>query len=397
MASEALPHSNREEGAAASRGRVVHRFLEVCLEKGRDQALAEAPEEDLAALECIDVEALPAAQRESFAAEISIAYDPWTEAARVLGSGLSREEARARAYATEMVGTVDVAGLEPDRAVAWDYKSGRGHVEPAPSNWQVWTYLLMLARAYGVRGARGGIIRVPDGAGPWYDEHVMDELALAAHAARLRELLEARQRVLAERERAARELVPYEGVHCRYCPAANRCPSRVAAVLALASGNTAEAMGHFGTATTELGNEAAALAWRRLQNAQRTLDRVKAVLLEHARENPIDLGEGLEVAERVKITETIIADRARRVLEHEYQELGPVLFGAAAKTKTSLPKEALRKAIARFVMPTRPKSKITWEFNGAMQALRAGGAVSVDEVVTVDEHRAESPPTEEAA
>lgn len=390
MPSEVLPRSRKDAGAAARKGTIIHRFLQRCLDAGRDVALAEADEEDIACLECIEVSSLPASRPESFNAEVSFGYNPSTEECRVLGMGLERDEARALATPDEMVGTVDVVGIENgERALVWDYKSGRGHVTRASQNWQTWTYQLMVARAFGLRRAKGGIIRANE-TGTWYDVCEMDELDLAQHAARLRELLDTRANVIAAKmkgEAWVADIEPHQGPWCRYCPAAATCPPRVRALVAL--GSASSVSDTLRALSVELTPETAAKAWHRLKNARAMLDLVDAAIREFARDTPVDLGDGVVLGERRKTSESIVADRARKVLGDTLgAELGTIVFGSAVKQEVSLTKDALRKALARYVVPTKPGSKITWEMNAALKALREKGAVAVRESVAVDEHRA---------
>lgn len=397
LTSEVLPQTRQLSGEAARKGTTIHRFLQRCLEVGRDAALSEAEEEDIDVLECIDVAMLPASQPGSFAPEVTFAYHPWTEESRVLGQDLERREARELAVSLGlslsewMIGTVDVVGVEDGAtALVWDYKTGRGHVTKASENWQAWTYLLMVARAFGLRRARGGIIRTNESE-TRADRCSMDDLDLAAHASRLRELLDARRVAIDNRDRIAH--VPLEGPHCRYCPAADRCPPRIAGALVLATGSTEAAAQHF-----ELTPALAAVAWQRLKNAQHTLDRMRAMVVELARAAPIDLGDGFVLGERCKSSESILAERSRKVLiDLHGPDLGAIVYGSAAKKEETLTKAALRKALARYVLPVTPDGKITHINNAALVAMRAAQAMSVTQSTTVDERRADDAPAASSA
>lgn len=400
--SEAMPHV-QDNTPHARKGTIAHKFLADALEHGRDLALGMVEDAaDIEWLSAIDVERLPAFEQQAYHPEVALAYDLRTRTARVLGKNLSREQARAKAHDHELVGIIDVLGATDDDAVAHDYKTGWGYVEPAEVNWQLRTYALMAARWLGKTGAVYSVIRVRDNGSVWWDTARMDELDLLAHEETLIALIADRDRVR-ELSRAGRwsELPPLvEGKHCRYCPALSVCPAKVFAIRSLGA---TEADGAITRGPLTL--EEAKAAWERVRYAQKVLVRYEAVLRDIARQQPIPLTAAGEVlGEKESIRETIIPERARAVLEKHYGPLGAAVAGAATKSETSITKADLKRELKRLVLPTLPRreQKITHVNDGTLRMLREGGAVSAVRTRSVTEWVPKALPgdedsTEEAA
>lgn len=382
--SEAMPHVH-DNTPAARKGTVAHKFLADCLEHGRDLALGmtESPD-DIDWLSGIDVERLPAFEPSAYEPEVAIAYNPTTRTARALGKNLSRSEARALATDEELVGIIDVLGQTADDAVAHDYKTGHGFVEPAEVNWQLKTYALFAARWLGKEGATYSVIRVKDTGAVFFDTARMDELDLLAHEEALIALLAERVRVRRlTRDGRWADLPPLvEGKHCRYCPAMHVCPAKVHAIRIIGTPleDTSLAQG-------PITEEQKRTAWLKLKAARRTLDRYDAILRDLARQEPIQLGDGEVLGEKLGTREGIVVDRARATLERQFGPLGAAVVGDAAETKTTLTKKALKSALKRLVLPTLPKGdqKIGQLNDSTMRLLRESGAVTVTQTRTVTE------------
>jgi hypothetical protein len=398
--SEAMPHT-LDNTPHARKGTVAHKFLADCLDHGRDVALGMTEDPaDIDWLMALDLERLPAFEREKYEPEVAIAYDPRTRTARCIGKGLSREEARAKAADHELVGIMDVLGATDDDAVVGDYKTGWGYVEPAEVNWQLRTYNLFSARWLGKTGGVHSVIRVRDNGSVWFDVARMDELDLMAHEEALLELLARRDHVR-ELTRLARwaELPPLvEGQHCRYCAAKFACPSKVAAIRLINHPLEDRSIMQGPLQVMD-----AAEAWKRLKAAQKTLERYEAILRDIARHTPLPLGDGEVLGEKETKRETIDPTRARTVLERQYGPLGAAVAGDATKVEPAMSKSALRSSLKRLLMPTLPREeqKISYLEKDALKLLREGGAVSARITRTVMEHTpkadAELPAGEEEA
>lgn len=399
LRSETLEHTH-EVNEAAHLGTVAHRFLCNVLLHGLEESLALENENDREWLVGIDIERLPAFRPELYAPEVSFAMDFSTGKARELGRNLSRQEARALAKPGEMVGTADVAGVTPEAFVALDYKTGYSFVDPPSVNWQVLTYALMGARAYGKDDAIVGIVRARADGMVWKETFHADLFRLEQHEAELRELLEKRDRIL-EAMKAGAPLPPFsEGTHCNYCPARFRCPSKTLQLVALArtlpheinpeTGEEVE-MQRIGDSLTL---ETAPLIWEKLKFAEKMVERLKAEVKEFARVNPIPLGGGFILGERVATTETLVPERARKVLDFAFgPQMSSIVAGEAIETKESLTKSALQSSVRKYILPTLPKSeqKISKVFAALLERMRTGGAVSVKSSRRVDEHKVEKP------
>ena len=399
--SEAMPHVY-DNTPHARKGTVAHKFLADCLEHGRDLALGMTEDpEDIDWLAAIDVERLPAFERDAYEPEVAIAYHPRTGAARALGKNLTREQARALAKDDELVGIIDVLGATADDAVAHDYKTGWGYVDPAEVNWQLRTYALFAARWLKKTGATYSVIRVRDNGSIWFDLAHMDELDLLTHEAALVELLDRRElvRQLTREGQWAKLPALVEGRHCRYCPAMHVCPAKVGAIRII--GTPLEDVSLMQGPVTE---EQKRNAWLKVKAARKALDRYEAILRDLARQEPIPLGDGDVLGEKLGIKEGIVPDRAKVALEKHYGPLGAAVVGDAAEVKTVLTKKALKSALKRLVMPTLPAGdqKIGQLNDATLRLLREHGAVSVVQTRTVTEWTpkvgdAAAEPEEEAA
>src|SRR5262245_59845690 len=129
--SQALPHA-KTVNRYMKRGTALHRFLFLVNTQGVDPALSwliqNAP--DLVpAARSIDLNKLPASRPESYAAEVSLVWNPDTGEAQELGRGLDREEVHSRTPPGWMPMTLDVLGEATDAAVVYDYKTGYSDVD----------------------------------------------------------------------------------------------------------------------------------------------------------------------------------------------------------------------------------------------------------------------------
>jgi hypothetical protein len=389
VVSETYPHVG-EINPYAMHGTIVHEFLRACNAIGREAALLEAPIEHVEALEQIDLDALPVDPK-SYAAEVAFAYNVETGEGRELGRALSREAAKAKCRPGEMPGVADVVGLTSNGGVVLpDYKTGWGHVSPAEVNWQVKTYALMAARAYGAEHASVQIIRVLDNGRIWSSKLEMDALDLEDHALELRKLMSRRARVLQLAAEGRRDELPNAvlGVHCRYCPAFRFCPAQLMALVGLRSPIVGE--------SGEMTSEKVAEAWVALEQVERQLKTRKATLEQFALQTPVALPSG-KILGRCKSTkETLLADRAQPILESLYgQELGLAVARDSIDLSPSMTKSSLKRALRRHVLPTLPRdeAKITLVNDSVLKAFRDRQAVTLLTKWSVRPHH---PETEDA-
>lgn len=385
--SEALPHVN-SSSPYSKRGNAIHAFLAACVAVGRDAALLQVDQDYIETLEAIPLYRLPPLDPKRYAAEVSFAVNTKTVAYRELGRNLDRDQARAMAKPDEVVGTADLVGLTDDAVVVFDWKTGYGHVDRAEVNWQTKDYALMVARTYGKDRAIINIVRILDDGTVWYDGFEMDQLDLDCHEVDLSELMAKREEVIA----AAPEDRPklHEGEHCRYCPALPHCPAKMALLkTTFADGDP------LAQEVTELTPERAARAWAKIEAAEKLLERLKAIVKEYGRQTPFPTSDGYVVGEVADSKETIVADRAKAALARHFgEQLGAVVYGNSAETKTTVTKAALKASLNRFVLPTLPKerAKITRVERDMLEALRKAGAVSVATYKHVKEHKTKDEP-----
>lgn len=383
ITSEALPHA-RSTSEASQAGTAMHAFLANVVNHGKDKALEMADPEDREAFEAIPLDRLPDLDASQYVAEVSFALNIATGEAREIGRNLERAEAQSLAKPGEMVGTADLAGVTPDTFVCFDWKRGIGnHVSRAEVNKQMRAYLLQGARTYHREKAIGFIVRMPEGGDPWFDRVEMDAFDLDSHEVELRELMAERQRVLAL---PAAERPPlHEGPWCRYCPALAYCPAKVTLLATTFDGD-------LGELAVELTPERAARAWGKINQAEKLLERLKAIVKDYGRQSPFPTEEGYEVGEVTKHRETLVPERAQRVLkEYLDEQMGSVIYAEAVEVKAELTKTALKAAVRKHLLPTLPKErqKITTVQRDVEEALRKGGAVSVSSFKCVEEHKVE--------
>ncbi len=331
-------------GAAAAAGSAIHAYL---ADPAHD--LDAVPEEHREACAAIDLAALPAGAE--WAHEVTVAWDPATGRGREVGRDLGRHYPATG----EIFGTADVIGLTPDAVHVYDYKSGWGAVPAPTENWQLRFLALAAAEAYGRDTARVGLIHL-NGDAPRYRTATFDALDLAATAAELRAAL--------------KTWVPgapiVQGEHCRYCPAFDSCPAKLALFRAAVDIPLA------------ITPENARAVYLRAEAVAQVLGRVRAGLEMYAREHPIPLGDGLVYGPTTTERESVDAAAAQRVLTAIH---GAEVAAAAIEAKTS--KAAIERAIGA-VAPRGQKGKLV---AAALRAIATEGGIQVRRTETVREHK----------
>ena len=161
--------------------------------------------------------------------EVKLAYDVATRTARIIGEGSGRDYGTPGPF--EIVGSCDVLGLDGERVVVLDWKTGFNDVEPAATNSQLWFYALAACRALGKDSA---VIRIVyTNQGGRCDEHEIDALDLAEFAGRL-ERLHGQVAALQAARKRGEILETREGSWCRHCGSKPYCPSKNALLVQVA-------------------------------------------------------------------------------------------------------------------------------------------------------------------
>jgi hypothetical protein len=380
---EACPRSEtfqrvRTSSRYSAGGTVAHAYLEDVLAHGVDAALERAPPDARAGLELIDLAhpLMPTATPGAWVAEVAVAYNPETGTARVLGSGLTREQARDLAEPHEMVGIVDAATFVGDAVVTLDYKFGRRAVDSADTNLQVRTYALMLARAYGKRTARVVIARAPIGASPWFSISEMSELDLFEHESRVLDVLAAREAALAG------DAPPLHlGEHCDYCPALPFCPAHIAIAreMLAAPGEVAALEQQAATLATP---EAKLALYEKLEAAGRVRKIAEAALERAVRLEPVPLPDGRVLDKPEQAVETINPVRAVPFLLERFPgALGQAIVEKALEQKPpGMTKERVKTVTRSLFIESLPKSErptLTRFWADLFRDMRESGAMTV--------------------
>lgn len=267
--------------------------------------------------------------------EVKLAYDVATRRARIIGAG------RGRAYGPlgpfEIAGSVDALGLEKERAVVLDWKTGALDVDPAARNHQLWGYALAASRAFGRDEALVRIVYTAQG--NRVDEHAIDALELAAFADRLERLHGQVAFAIAQR-RDGIEPDTVEGPWCRYCPAKQSCPSKTGLLRIIAHGGTIGQLGR------EMTPGQARIAYQQIVALEGIVKDARKRAERYVDENgPIDLGDGRAFGryER-KGNEKVDAAIASRAIREVCGERADDVADVALEISTS--KAAIERAAA---------------------------------------------------
>lgn len=353
----------------ADRGKALHRFLQLVPQVGRDKAVSLVDEEWREDAACIDVSRLPASRPESFAAEVSWAYDWKTGKAREIGRDLDRAyETLLEPGDVEIPGTADSVGLYEDLVFVLDYKFGWRDLGDAGNSWQLKGLALAAARATGRRAARVAFVRIREDGSPWFQVADFSEADLDAAELDVNDLMvsvEAFARRIADGQRLEAVDV-HEGPACHYCPAFDRCPAKVSLAARLA--DPVKLLEPLPVLTPALATQLLA----RLDLIDEVVGRVREKLEDYARTSPIALGDGRFWGPCEKRIDTIDAERAQPIIEQLYG--GDVGREAVEQPPLKMTKEALREGLRLYVKRT-PGSKITTVFDRAVEQLRKAGAV----------------------
>ena len=353
--SEILPHV-KETSDDATRGTIIHAFLDDVAKHGREEALARAPEEYSLVCAAIDTDRLPIGA--AFRSEVAFAYDTVKGTAREI-------PVRNRQYVglaeTEIAGTADVvAEIDADTVYVGDYKTG--HHPPPPDSHQLRDYALFAARAMGKSQAIAEIIKVRDDGTVWRDRKEFDAFELAIQEQVIRDTLRA-----VEKADPAKVTV---GEHCRYCPAFKSCP----ATLALAKQVAANEL-----EIPPLTKETAALALERVKAVKKVLSSVEAEIKAFAERESIPLQNGKTYGPRPWMQREIVVEKAMPALIEKY--------GLAA-VDAAFPRRATVSAVEKLAKEAAIAAgeKVAPATRALMQELEQLGAVRVETTEQIREH-----------
>ena len=364
--STSLPWFGSESNEAASRGTSIHKFLETALNKGRDEALRTCDPEVLDACEVIDLDDLPAGDPKNWHAEVAFAYNWKTEVARIIGVGIGRNYGKLDEF--EIAGCADVIRVVDDgdgigkTVTVYDYKTGRGHVDPAEANWQLRLLGVAAASAYGALEADVGVIRLIDDT-PRFNHAHYDTLDLAVARKQIRKVMEEAKK--AEADVAAGKTPKLStGAHCDYCPAIMSCKA-VTGIVAAVAKNPAEYILDPVTLTPEQ----AGLAWVKIDIAIEGLKMAKKNLEQIAMSIPLPLPNGKVIASVETKRETITPDVTEAVMTELY---GNEAASEAIEIKKSTSRTLLKSVVRAHL---KPNEKLGKTYDAVLAEIRqAGGA-----------------------
>jgi hypothetical protein len=379
-----LDQTHDLEGTPARRfGLEGHDYLKRALVVGRDEALLEIEDQDVRdRCALIRIERLPASHPDGYSAEVGLALNVKTGAAKLCGQNMTHARALevGRALGDDWImGVADVLGVTPDRscAIVMDYKTGWKRVAPARTNRQLRGYAVAAARAMGCTRAVVAIIYVKDDdRDPWFDSATLDTLDLDDVYDELVEMMAGWERARADVaawRRGEASLEWKTGEHCRHCPAFGACGAQVGILMRTRTRKPGESL------LASLSDADAEAAMRELDDVERALKAAKLSLYAFATARPVRLASGLVYGPVVGERSEINGDAARALLlEQGYPEM---------EINRAMSWRATAKSIEAIVGPHAPprgKAKMIAE---TMAALRARGAVKTKYTTTVKVHR----------
>lgn len=220
---------------ARGRGRSIHTFLENVKAVGKEQALAEAPQELLPLLSALDIASLPV----HLSTEVAFALNMLTGAVRELGRNLGHRDYHLLENPPtddEIAFTSDVIGTqETEKGVfgfVGDYKSGWTKY-PAPDKFgQTILGALAVRALYGCLKVVVELIYLDDDGNHYAVRRVMDDWDLDIAE---RSFLKAWKELDRTEEdfEAGRPLAYHEGHHCDFCGARKNCQAKVGMIKAM--------------------------------------------------------------------------------------------------------------------------------------------------------------------
>jgi PD-(D/E)XK nuclease superfamily len=374
-ASFALPHAadvEPTEAQAAGTGR--HAYLSelarAFVAGEQDPAavsLATVPEEADWYVTCAGIDARELLEgMVTIRHDVAYAYDVATDTARELA--VTGHRGYQGLAPTEIPGSLDwrTTDINGDVTVV-DFK-GTERTAPAKHNLQLGFYALCVARTEGLDAIDVALCYVAENGDLEWDRAHLDAWDLAAIADRLRAVHARVEAAMDEGD------VPdtHPGLHCPRCPALRACPAHV--TLARAVIGALDTLDP--SATVQLTDEQAGVAWVTIARAEVVIDAVRESLKARLQSHPIPLPDGSKLVPVEQHRRSLDVGKALPILQ---ARVGDRVEGYIKRT---LPSEVVGK-LAREMAPglnlgVKATSELLWA------DLDAAGAVKS---TTVASHR----------
>lgn len=340
-ASAVLPQAERDQSAsepARDKGKAIHAYLENVKAKGRDAALAEAPEDLRPLLDALDLENLPV----HLACEVAFAWNWRTSSARELGRGLDRAYDSAGVdWSYEIPCTLDVVGVQDmgtaelaneggaiklRRGYVGDYKSGHSKY-PAPDLFgQTLLGALCVRSVYGCDDVVVELIHIHDNGSHHAARRTVNEWDLDVFEREVAHAMEVA--TTAEFEGwpnpYEQDPTPVEGSHCQWCDAFTSCPAKLALVRSipehlLTMGVRPDPESGALTLTPGvISVRNAAASWMMAERIQDIINRIKEEICSIGAFDPIPLPDGREIGHVHTERRSLNGRIAAEVLERRY-------------------------------------------------------------------------------
>jgi hypothetical protein len=299
-------------------------------------------------------------------AEVKLAYDVATREGRIIGEGSGRDYGTPGPF--EIVGSCDVLGVDGDRAVVLDWKTGFADVEPASSNDQLWFYALAACRALGLSSAT---VRIVYTQFRRVDEYEIDALELADFATML-EGLHGKVADLRAAYRAGEPMQTREGAWCKWCASKPHCPSKVALIRQMAG------LTVIGDAVTP---ETAAVAYEQVTRIEQLVKdarkRLETFVDEHG---PIPLGNGRMFGRYVREgNERLSGDVAVQAISDVVGESAKEFASVAIERRTT--KAAIERAAKSLGCPRGTAGKVIKRVRELGGATRSADSMPIGEYI----------------
>lgn len=362
--SAVLPSVVEPASIYADRGRAVHQFLQRVGE-GKEQALAQVPEQYREFCESIELTGLPHVESQKWSFEVPMAWNWETGDGRVLpGAG---ERNYGEATSSELPGTADILGLTEESVVVLDLKTGFGWLGDPSINAQLLGYAVLAAATWKKKSAVVGFIFVDGDGATRTVTRFVDEPELREAESRVRKIIDASlaEEMLATINQSSQ---PTVGEHCKYCPAFLRCPAQVSLLKGVVD-------------VEVIREEDMPVALLRIEAIEAALKKAQAIIDTWAKSHPIRLPDGQIYGQRERHVEQLNAEIGHAVLAEKY---GATVAEAAIEAKLVLTKSALKEALR----PLRTKEcGITKLEAEAVDAIAKAGGVSVKTTVSLSKFK----------
>lgn len=328
-ASAALPVIDEPPGEPAIRGSVIHRFVELAANVGRDEALALAPEDMRQFLRALDLEALPI----DLMPEAAFALDWRNRSARFLGSGIDRNYGEMGP--TEIGLTTDVYGVSDDAVLVEDYKTGHTRYGNPETFGQLLAGALAACYVTGRDEARVGLLYIDSNGDSYPVRGRVDGWTLDQFAHDLEVAMEG---VGEARARLAAGVMPdvHPGEHCDglYCPAFRACPAQSALVRHMPE-HLAEIQ-----RPGYMAPERLAKTWKQIQVIRDVIGKIETEIRALSLRDPIELGDGWWLGPKELTRETLDAATAQPVIAGILGDVAAANAVTLEVTKAAIEREA---------------------------------------------------------